>query len=124
MPHNTTEIEPTIEFMVNWLSKLLPLSKEQIVEKAIKRYFYFHNRKSSVGSWKHDLCIEQSYRCYYCKNIISEKTATLDHKQPLRRGGEDVYKNLCATCVECNNEKGNMTEEEFIEMKKFNPQGL
>jgi len=59
------------------------------------------------------LACKQSYRCYYC-NIDISQNPTLEHIQPISRGGmfTDVY-NLAAACYECNTNKGDFTEKEF-----------
>lgn len=59
-------------------------------------------------------------RCYYCKETVfadmehnfHPREATIDHKTPKSRGGF-VKGNIVIACFECNNRKGNMTEEEF-----------
>lgn len=52
--------------------------------------------------------------CYYCKRDFTDKLwPTIDHKQPLSRGGTNAKKNLVACCRECNERKGCLTEAEF-----------
>ena len=50
-------------------------------------------------------------KCAYCgkKNISLE----IEHIVPKSRGGTDRVSNLTLSCHECNQEKGNMTAEEF-----------
>lgn len=47
----------------------------------------------------------QHYRCPYCKNRITSKSADIDHINPLARGGSDNLANLQATCRRCNRRK-------------------
>jgi 5-methylcytosine-specific restriction endonuclease McrA len=57
--------------------------------------------------------------CYYCGEDFTDKRwPTIDHKQPLSRGGGNEKKNLCACCSECNQKKGCLTEEEFMAVSK------
>jgi 5-methylcytosine-specific restriction endonuclease McrA len=56
--------------------------------------------------------------CYYCGFRMEFRPrgdfgATLDHKQPLSRGGTWDAENIVCACGLCNNVKGDMTESEF-----------
>lgn len=55
----------------------------------------------------------EHYACYYCLIDLEINFTTIDHKQPLNRGGENGLDNLCICCKNCNTAKGNFTEEEF-----------
>jgi len=54
-------------------------------------------------------------RCIYCHREITMKEATLEHKQPISRGGTNAKENLAIACGHCNWSKNNKTEEEFKE---------
>ena len=56
-------------------------------------------------------------RCAICGNPIDFGSFTVDHKNPLARGGSNEYDNLQATCDSCNHMKHYLTQEEF--MKKL-----
>ena len=51
-----------------------------------------------------------AHKCQYCGR--SDLTLTVDHVQPISRGGEDTWENLVCACVHCNNRKGDHTPEE------------
>lgn len=54
--------------------------------------------------------------CYYCGAPFDgdpSRAKTVDHKQPLSRGGNNRPSNLVACCYICNHTKANMTEYEF-----------
>lgn len=53
------------------------------------------------------------HACYYCGKQLSHCDLTVDHLIPLSRGGKTEYSNLRICCRRCNNEKGNMTEQEY-----------
>lgn len=60
-------------------------------------------------------------RCQYCG---SPDRITIDHVMPRSRGGKDIWTNLVAACVPCNNRKGNRTPEEAsmqLARKPFRP---
>jgi predicted GTPase len=58
--------------------------------------------------------------CYYCKNRVGKYSMTADHLIPLSRGGTNRIENLVISCKRCNNEKGSMTLEEYLQYKKNN----
>ncbi|MGX8701387.1 HNH endonuclease [Caproiciproducens sp.] len=55
--------------------------------------------------------------CHYCKRNLSKNEITIDHLVPLSRGGASVESNLVICCPECNHEKNDMTEQEYIAFK-------
>jgi len=52
-------------------------------------------------------------RCIYCHKELAKREATLEHKQPLSRGGTNTKENLAIACMYCNISKGDKTVEEF-----------
>lgn len=52
--------------------------------------------------------------CIYCLKLIKFGQDTLEHKQPLSRGGTNLYENLAIACKYCNTSKGNKTVEEYL----------
>lgn len=53
--------------------------------------------------------IRDHYMCQYCG---SRDNLTLDHVQPVSRGGKSHWKNVVTACYRCNSKKGNKTPEE------------
>lgn len=53
-------------------------------------------------------------RCQYCGRALHPGAWTLDHKQPLARGGETTLENLVAACEPCNMAKGALPYETFV----------
>jgi 5-methylcytosine-specific restriction endonuclease McrA len=51
-----------------------------------------------------------NFRCQYCSSTTNP--LTIDHIIPKSRGGTEVWENLVAACLKCNNKKGNRTPEE------------
>jgi 5-methylcytosine-specific restriction endonuclease McrA len=51
--------------------------------------------------------------CRYCGRLLGRGDATVDHKWPRSRGGDNARENLTIACPECNVDKGSMTFEEF-----------
>lgn len=70
------------------------------------------------------ICVAQDYLCHYCRRKIflhgggkrAGGVATLDHRYPVSRGGDERRINLVAACWDCNNQKGDMLEREFMKI--------
>lgn len=69
----------------------------------------------------------QGGRCHYCQaklfpygawsksvKVPGARRYAIDHAQPVSLGGSDAPENLRIACVECNQQKGMLTEEEFF----------
>lgn len=73
--------------------------------------------------WLRKLVKRQNGRCHYCRRPFyacegeHPRRATLDHRLPTSRGGEHHWENVVAACWRCNQDKSDMTEEEFIEAR-------
>ncbi len=59
--------------------------------------------------------VQDARFCIYC----GEKATTADHLTPKSRGGHDGYGNLAPCCYHCNQEKGNMTYDEYMTWRKY-----
>lgn len=57
--------------------------------------------------------------CYYCGAELTEKNRSLDHMYPRRWGGVSIPDNLIPSCKECNQEKKDMTYEQFMRYRKL-----
>ena len=51
--------------------------------------------------------------CVYCQTTLTPKNFSVDHRQPVSRGGTSAFSNLFPTCKRCNDVKGTLTEAEF-----------
>lgn len=54
------------------------------------------------------------YMCHYCKKQLTRFSATLDHIQPVSRGGDNSIGNLITACLHCNSERGNRPVSDFL----------
>lgn len=54
--------------------------------------------------------------CYYTSVPLEVDDFSVDHKQPVNRGGTNDLTNLCVCTKVMNTSKGNMTEQEFKEL--------
>lgn len=67
--------------------------------------------------WKHVGL--NAFLCPYCRAPIDILSMTLDHKMPVKLGGSLDLDNLEPICADCNNLKGALTVEEFIELRRW-----
>jgi hypothetical protein len=73
----------------------------------------------------------QDGKCHYCevamvmaiggKGRVPGNLCTVDHKTPRARGGSSHAHNKVAACYNCNNAKGLLNEEEFLELRAAFP---
>lgn len=64
---------------------------------------------------------DNNWYCAYCYSQVTKTPylnssgllATIDHKFPLSRGGSWKRYNLTCCCRECNEEKDDMTDQEY-----------
>ena len=54
------------------------------------------------------------YKCHYCNKQLTRFSATLDHIQPVSRGGDNSFENLVTSCLHCNSRRGNRPVMEAI----------
>lgn len=52
--------------------------------------------------------------CSYCSKPLLISEATLDHVEPLARGGRNHPSNMVVACNTCNNRKGCLTLTEYL----------
>ena len=57
------------------------------------------------------------YKCRYCTKQLTRFTATLDHIQPVSRGGDNSYDNLMTACLHCNSQRGSRPVMDIISEK-------
>lgn len=57
--------------------------------------------------------LAQGNLCLYCREPLTRRTATREHRKPRKIGGTDHPTNIAASCEACNKLKGHMTEGAF-----------
>lgn len=57
--------------------------------------------------------------CPFCKEALRAKNFSLDHADPLSRGGSKAMANLRMICGPCNRAKGDLTWREFQRLCDF-----
>lgn len=67
------------------------------------------------------MCEAQGWKCAYCQRPMRKKRhkdfcgqeATVDHVVPISRGGGNWKSNLVMACAKCNQDKDDMTGDEY-----------
>lgn len=57
------------------------------------------------------------YKCHYCPKQLTRFSATLDHIQPVSKGGDNSIGNLVTACLHCNSERGNKPVMDYVTEK-------
>lgn len=52
-------------------------------------------------------------KCYYCGRVVEPSQITLDHVYAKGLGGPTIPQNMVPSCKKCNEEKENMTPDQF-----------
>lgn len=85
------------------------MSRHHSKGKGGRRQVYIRRRRI-----KKELITENGKKCGYCFRLQNKKDLTLDHIQPLCKGGTDTKDNMILACKECNEVKGSMDIDEWI----------
>lgn len=69
----------------------------------------YQRRRRMPRLSKTNLYIRDLYTCQYCNTPYSKQNLTIDHVQPISKGGKTTWDNIVAACNPCNSRKGNKT---------------
>jgi 5-methylcytosine-specific restriction endonuclease McrA len=75
-------------------------------------YVDVRKRRRESGKQRFRIFVRDGFRCQYCAKRLVPAQLTLDHIMPRSRGGTDDPENLAASCIPCNQRKGNRTPDE------------
>ena len=73
---------------------------------------YYNVKENRLKVFERD-----SYKCHYCRKQLTRFTATLDHIQPVSKGGDNSYENLVTACLHCNSRRGSRPVMDMYEDK-------
>lgn len=82
----------------------------------------WRRNKSLSRRWQRNHLIQKyGAICYLCDEPFNTlKDITLDHWEPLSKGGTDTLDNYRLAHDACNHLKANLTPEQFLEFQKGN----
>ena len=64
--------------------------------------------------WREEIKRRDGYRCVYCG---STDNLTIDHVVPQCKGGPTDAANCRTACLPCNQAKGSLSLDEFLDLK-------
>lgn len=87
----------------------VPAIQEQITTAtpASDRADYYRDSTLRTQLFERD-----GWRCRYCGEAVTSKTATLDHILPVSKGGKNDPENLATACLMCNSIKSGRSYKE------------
>jgi len=62
--------------------------------------------------WRESIKARDKYMCVYCG---SSENLTIDHVRPKSSGGQDISSNCVTACRPCNQAKGSMHVDVFMQ---------
>ena len=63
---------------------------------------------------REEIFVRDNWRCVYCGEQFPPAALTIDHVQPLMRGGDSSGGNVVTACATCNLRKGHRRLAEFL----------
>lgn len=79
----------------------------------IRVFTYVKMNFQKVPLTRDNVFKRDNYECVYCGENFDKKVLTLDHVIPKSKGGPNTWDNLVTSCKKCNNEKADLTLEEY-----------
>jgi 5-methylcytosine-specific restriction protein A len=73
------------------------------VRRALKRTP--PRRRHMSESMRHEILRRDSWQCQMCRCVLNVRTAEIDHRVALYRGGADTIENCQALCSNCHRQK-------------------
>jgi len=87
----------------------LPSNERELPAEDIETIDFFKNREH-LGP----LLRREQYRCFYCLREIKEGSCELDHVVSQLNGGGNSYRNIVASCHQCNAKKQGGSAEDYV----------
>ena len=94
--------------------------KEQLPHIDAKRELDFYNIKENrLKVFERD-----KYLCHYCKKQLTRFSATLDHIQPVSKGGDNSYDNLVTACLLHNSQRNAQPIMDYLARSQSAPKQI
>jgi 5-methylcytosine-specific restriction endonuclease McrA len=77
--------------------------------------------KTSVRFSRSNVHLRDDGKCQYCGTSVDRKEATLDHVQPVSKGGKTTWDNCVTACGPCNSGKADKTKGWKPKVKPYKP---
>ena len=87
----------------------IPVSEQDLPDIDIEEIDFFKGREHVSALLK-----REKGQCFYCLRQIKADSCELDHVVSQRNGGGNGYRNIVASCHQCNTKKQDASGEDFI----------
>ncbi len=110
-----------VEILEEYTSTISTVSTRYRVPAVIRlrRWVNLKRQSPMIRFSRANVYARDDYRCQYCYKKFSDRELTLDHVNPVVRGGRKTWENIVAACIRCNQRKGDKLPNE-TDMKLLN----
>ena len=117
IPLSTLTWEEAIKYMVLDKADVLMFHDNWVVHSArwstqvpsVMMLREYMKPKTVVRFSRSNIYLRDNGRCQYCGVKVAGKLATLDHVQPVSKGGKTTWENCTTACGPCNSSKSDNT---------------
>lgn len=117
IPLSTLTWEEAIKYMVLDKADVLMFHDNWIVHSAnwetpvpsVMMLREYMKPKTVVRFSRSNIYLRDNGKCQYCGTPVAGKHATLDHVQPVSKGGKTTWENCTTACGPCNSSKSDST---------------
>lgn len=85
--------------------------------RKVWKHRYYSKKAAAAGTFTKEQwlakCEFWGWCCYLCRMPLNAKTAIIEHRKPVSRGGSNWPANLAPACRPCNSKKWRKTEAEY-----------
>ncbi|PJZ86430.1 hypothetical protein CH364_09790 [Leptospira harrisiae] len=96
-------------YLPEQISGCIPPKSQTLEEKDIEQIDFYKEAKFRPSILK-----RENNQCFYCFRKINLDNYVLDHVLPQVSGGSNSYKNIVASCHECNSKKSGKTGDDYV----------
>jgi len=129
MPLSTLTWEDAIKYMVLDKADVLMFHDTWIVRSAswetqvpsVMMLREYMKPKLAVRFSRGNVYLRDNGQCQYCGEHIDRRVSTLDHVQPVSKGGKTTWENCVTACAPCNSAKSDITKGWKPKVKPYKP---
>jgi 5-methylcytosine-specific restriction endonuclease McrA len=129
MPLSTLTWEDSIKYLVldkanvmhwhdNWIVRSANWETQVPSVMILRQYM---KPKVSVRFSRSNVYLRDNCQCQYCGEHVDRKESTLDHVQPVSKGGKTTWENCTTACPTCNANKSDKTKGWKPNIKPYKP---
>lgn len=102
-----------IDLPKNTFEEVLVINEHMKIENGILKLKFPYSLRNAMYILTYKM--KGKHKCSYCSREILHNKVTLDHVIPQDFGGPTITNNLEPCCSICNQQKSNMTKEQYLE---------